>query len=82
MPDTPPTPQRQLIVIGVKACGNRLAFAFNDPAALPPDWQQLGRDAEALSQRHGLDLRKVAQLLRRAQARQPLRISATPAASG
>ncbi len=72
----------QLIVISVTGCRNRLAFAFNDPAAWPPDWQQLGRDAEALSQRHGLDLRKVAQRLRRAQARRPPGAGASPAASG
>ncbi|GAA5160365.1 spermidine synthase-like protein [Viridibacterium curvum] len=45
----------RVVVIDVSSEGNRIAYAFNNPAH-PPAWGSLLRPAKALDERHDLDL--------------------------
>ncbi len=55
----------RVIVIGVRTCGNRLAFAFNDSMHLP-SWRTIIRRADSLTEQHKLDFHRFARLLRHA----------------
>lgn len=52
----------RLILQDVSSGGNRLLFAFNDPA-FRPDWPTLLRSAGKLARRHGLDFPDLARKL-------------------
>ncbi len=66
----------RVIVLDVNDCGNRLAFAFNDPRHVP-DWEMVLGRANELAQLHELDFQEFARLLRRGYPKKRFQTSTT-----
>lgn len=58
----------RVILVDVRFCSNRLAFAFNDTRDFPNWWWAIHR-ADMLTQQHGLDFHTFAELLQRGYRR-------------
>ncbi|MDO6387178.1 MULTISPECIES: spermidine synthase [unclassified Uliginosibacterium] len=58
----------RVVVVDVMADGNRIVYAFKDPA-FPPDWQRLGRSARELEAKHPLEFAKLLRDMERSAQR-------------
>ncbi|MEN3069310.1 transferase [Uliginosibacterium sediminicola] len=59
----------RVVVIDVSSEGNRIAYAFNNPAH-PPPWKNLAREARALDDKLDLDLATLLREMERSAGRQ------------
>jgi spermidine synthase len=59
----------RVVVIDVSSEGNRIAYAFNNPAH-PPPWKNLAREARVLDDKLGLDLATLLREMERSAGRQ------------
>lgn len=58
----------RMAVVDVVSDGNRIVYAFNDPA-FPPDWQRLTRTARELESKHPFEFTKLLRDLERSAQR-------------
>lgn len=58
----------RLVIVEVVSDGNRIVYAFNDPA-FPPDWQRLTRSARELESKHPFEFTKLLRDMERSAQR-------------
>ncbi len=59
----------RMTVVDVMSDGNRIVYAFNDPA-FPPDWSRLQRTARELEARHPLEFQRLLRDMERSAQRE------------